>query len=355
MSPAGQVQVRVVAGPGPELDELLPAWDALARQHARGVAGRPSYALSWWYELGEGSLALVVAFRAGRLVAVAPLHRRVLLGQPVLRWLGHGLGTIGEVVAADEAAAAAVWDALADRGEPLQLTHVRLDDLGTLALRRSPRWSVRLVVDDRVPTLALPAGTTPSDLRSARSLKRLGNYRDALAREGRPFDVEVVTDVEALRSRWPDVQRVAADADRGRARQNLCAPPYDRFTLRFLEQEACAGGLLLVGGTVGDSWVAHEVGLRSGRRVDLWLSRFDPTLDRFALGHLVMRRLIERHDELTIEELDFGLGENAYKLAWTAGGYDVGTLTAAARRPVVTAGRLALARTAGALSRRMRR
>lgn len=355
MSATGAVEVRTISTDGAELAELVPEWDALARRCGRGFACRPSYALAWWRTLGQGSLAVVTAHRAGRLVAVAPLHRRSLLGQSVLRWLGHGLGTVGELVAEEPAAAAAVWDALAAAGFPLQLIHVRLDDPATLALRRSARWQVRLQVQDRCLVRPLPDGVRAGDLRGATSLKRLRGYRTALAREQRPFDLEIVDDLAGLRRRWPDIVRVAADADRGRDRDNLCGPPFEAFTLAFLEQEAAAGALLVVGVTVGGRWSAHEVGLRHGDLVELWLSRFDPALDGFSIGHQLMMALVDRHEQLGVSGLDFGLGENAYKLAWTDGGYDVATLTATVSRPGLTGARLRLARSAGDLARRVRR
>lgn len=325
----GALEVEVVTSAGPALDALVPEWDELARRRGQGYSCRPTYGLSWWAELGTGELHVVAARRRGELVAVAPLHRRTLLGQPVLRWLGHGLGTVGRVVASDLVAAGVVWSVLAAERTPLQLTHVQLDDPATLALRRSAHTQVQLTVDDLCPVLPLPPGLRARDLRSGRSLKRLAGYRAALAREQGAVDVEVVTDVDALHARWPDIVRVAADADRGRGRQNLCAPPYDRFALAFLEQEARAGALLILGLTVGGRWVAHEIGVRNQVRLDLWLSRFDPALDRYPLGHLLAHWLVEQHDELGLELLDMGLGENAYKLAWTTSAYDVGTVLSA--------------------------
>lgn len=334
---------------------LVPEWDSLADRCARGFAARPSYALSWFEELGRGELAVVAVRRDGRLTAVVPLHRRRLLGQPVLRWLGHGLGTVGEVLAEDEAAASAAWEHLARLGVPLQLTHVRLDDAGTLALRRSRSWTVHLEVDDRCPALPLPSGSDPTTLRSKRSVKRLRQYRDALEREEGAFALEVVEDAEGLRRRWPDLVRVAAEADVGRDRVDLCAPPYDAFTRRFLDGEARAGRLLLVGATVGGRWAAQEVGVRTGATWAMWLSRFDPRLSGYAPGHLVLSDLLARAGELGLTSLDFGPGENAYKLAWARSAYDIATLTAAPGGRRRVRARLELAAAAGAAARRVRR
>lgn len=355
MTTSQRIDVGVVDAPGTRLTGLVPEWDELARRCGQGFASRPSYALSWWEELGSGSLEIVTARRDGRLVAVAPLHRRTLLGQPVLRWLGHGLGTVGQLVAEDLVAAGAVWAALTAEGTPVQMTHVRLDDPATMALRRSGHSQVRLTVDERCPALPLPPGIRACDLRSARSLKRLAGYRSALIRQEGDFDVEIVSDVDDLDRRWPDISRLAADADRGRGRQNLCAPPFEGFTLHFLREEARAGALLVVGAVVSGRWVAHEIGLRTQRRLDLWLSRFDPRLDRFALGHLVTERMVDLHDDLGVDLLDMGIGENAYKQAWTTTAYDVGTLVTAPRRLELTLARVGAAQRVGELRRRVRR
>lgn len=344
------VHVEVVDDLG-RTTALVPEWEALADRCATGFAARASYALSWFTCAGRGELAVVVARRDGRLVALAPLHRRRLLGQPVLRWLGHGLGTVGELLAEDADAATAVWSSLAADGVPLQLSHVRADDPGSLALRRDSAWSVRLRLDDRCPVLR-PADAAP---RSKRSLKRLGQYRRGLERDVGPFALEVVTDAAGLDRRWPDVVRVAAAADRGRDRLDLCAPPFDGFTRRFLSAEADAGRLLLVGATVAGRWVAHEVGLRTGGTMSMWLSRFDPELAAWAPGHLVMRELLDRAEELGIDRFDFGPGENAYKLAWAQDGYDIATVTAASRTPALARGRLAAAGGLGDAARRLRR
>ena len=233
-------------------------------------------------------------------------------------------------------------------------THARLDDPGTLALRRSTAWSTKVVVDERVPVLPLPEGSRAGDVRSARSLKRLERYERSLEREHGPWAVELVTDLDGLRRRWPDVQRTAAAADAGRDRTDLCAPPYDRFTLRFLEAEARAGRLLLAGATVGGRWVAHEVALRSGGTLVTWLSRFEPDLRHWSPGHLLMRHLVDTHDEHGVRLLDLGIGENDYKLGWTDLAHDVATVTAVPTGRRTAGLRLGAAAAAGDLVRRVR-
>lgn len=349
------MDVQIVTSRGARLDRLVPEWDRLAAEHGRSFVSRPSYGLAWFDSLGHGELHVVALRRDGVLVALAPLHRRILLGQPVLRWLGHGLGTVGETLVADADAANELWTALAELGDTLQLTHVRPDDPAVLALRRHPRWSTHLVVENRCPVVPMPAGGTARDLRGKDTLRRLRRYRQALQREGRPFDVEVVDDVAGLRRRWPDIAAAAAAADAGRHRENLCGPPYDSFTYAVLEAEAAAGNLLIIGALAGDRWVAHNIDVRTGRTLETWLTRLHPEYTKYSLGHLLTEWAVDHHDELGVDFFDLMLGENAIKLAWSPGGYDVATLTAAPAGLGRARARLALAGTLGAAARRIRR
>lgn len=344
--------VAVISTVGVQLDQLIPEWTALAAAHGRTFYGRPWYSLSWWAKIGRGELAVFCVRRNGRLVALAPLHRRRLLGQEVLRLLGHGLGTIGEVLVEDAAAAQALWDAVADDGAALQLTHVRPADVAILALRRHPRWSDHIVIDDRCPVMHLPPGATARDLRGQQTLRRLARYRASLERAGTPFAVEVVDDTAGLQRRWPDMVRVAAAADAGRDRLNLFAPPWAAFSRSFLEGEAANGTLLIIGATVGGRWVAHEVGFRRGSTSAQWVSRFDPAYTTESPGHLIREWLVDHHDELGLDTIDSLLGESTFKMRWTRDGYDVATVTAAPTHLSLVRARLAVACALGNVARR---
>jgi len=354
VSNAGQWDFEVFTERGPRLDALLPDWERLAAEHGSSFVSRPAYGLSWFDHLGKGQLHVATLRRDRVLVALAPLHRRTPLGQPVLRWLGHGLGTVGEVLTCDGQAAHELWTALAERGCALQLTHVRPDATAILALRRHPAYRTHLEVTDRCPVLTLPPGVNARQLRGRETLKRLAKYRGALQREGRPFSVEVVNDVAGLRRRWPEIVAVAAAADAGRDRENLCAPPYAGFTYAVLEAEATAGRLLIVGGLAGGRWVAHDIGLRNGRTWHKWLTRFEPGMTKFSVGHLMMEWMVDNHDSWGVDTLDQLLGENAIKLLWTQQGYDVALLTAAPSRLGRVRTAVGLVEFLGATARRVR-
>lgn len=349
--------VAVIIDTDDHLEALLPAWSALSDELGESFYARPWYSLAWWSELGKGELAVYCVHRGSRLVALAPLHRRRLLGQPVLRLLGHGLGTVGEILVVDNSAATALWQAIADDGAALQLTHVRPDAAAILALRHHPRWQQRVEINDRCPVARLSRYSTARDLRGQRTLRQFARYRAALDRASTPFDVEVevVDDLDGLERRWPDMVRVAALADADGRRQHLFAAPWVSFTRRFLEQEANNGTLLVLGGTAGGQWVAHDIDFCTGQTLTQWVSRFDPALAARSPGHLILEWLVNHHDDLYVDTIDALLGENSLKSLWANSGYDVATVTAATTELTVARARLGLAGLLGSAVRAVSR
>ena len=313
---------------GSAVDALVPEWSDLTRHVGTRVAARPSYALNWHRNLGRGRLAVGTARRGGRLVAVAPLHRRNRLGVQTLRFPGHGLGTIGTFVATDGAALAELVDGIAATGMSLQLTHIDVADPLVEVLRTSPLWNVGVEVDDRCLTIDLPSGAGATTLRGSRTLKTLRRAERALEGAGTPARVEVIRDPEHLERRWDDIVAVAAAADEHTDRDNFFGPPFAAFTKPLLEAEARAGTLLVVGLVVGTRWCAHEIMFRTGDVAEMWMARFHPDVRRYQPGQLLQRWLADHHDALGIARFDYMVGVSEFKSHWANGEYRVGTVVA---------------------------
>lgn len=321
--------------------ELEAEWDALAEQVGTHFGARPTYALSWHRCTGKGRLAVATVHRkvGGRklLVALLGMHTRIRGGLPVKRLLGHGLGTVGEALAVDDAALDALVDGLRRRGAILQLTHLETDSPLVAALRRSGRWKVEVALDDHCPVVDLPKGVTSRSLRSGSTLRRSASTRRKLERAGTPMTIEKVTTAEQLEHFWPDIVRTAAasaDAERASGaepRQDLCATPWGEFTYAFLHQEATRGRLLVWGALFGGVWGAHMVTLRSGSRAELWLTRYSPLAASSRPGHQLIESICDTHDEVGITEFDFLIGRNPYKTDWQTREYSVATVVAAPR------------------------
>ncbi len=92
-----RAEVRLVHDPA-EAADLVAEWDELAEACGTGPLSRPRYALGWWRTLGRGRLLLATARVDGRLVVLAPLHERRAWPVRRVRWLGHGLGTVAEML-----------------------------------------------------------------------------------------------------------------------------------------------------------------------------------------------------------------------------------------------------------------
>lgn len=311
-------------------DQLRREWHALAEDVGTRFASRPSYGLSWHRHLGRGPLRVATVHRDERLVALAPLHQRRRLGVRVLRLLGHGLGTVGEFLAADDEAMRELLSGLATTGGVLELTHLPESSPLLAAILADDSWTASFAIDDHCPVIDLPEGVRASDLRSRSTLSRAASTRRKLAREGKELEIETVRTRREFDARWPDIVDTAAlaQSDSGDERLNLCAPPHDAFTEEFLREEAANGHLLLWGGTFGGRWGSQFATLRTGSTAELWFTRFDPEHGRARPGHLLIESICDQHDEVGVTEVDLLIGRSGYKKDWQTSEYRVGTLVA---------------------------
>jgi alpha-maltose-1-phosphate synthase len=327
-----------------EADGLRPAWDALADETGATIAARPFWCLSWWRALGRGRLLVAVAERDGELLALAPLHERSLLGARVVRFLGHGVGVVSELLVRpdEEGAAEAVWRALpASRRGSLQLVGYRDGTAGLPALRRAVRV-VRSVRSDRCPVVDLGGGADA--VLAARPKRLRATLRRAEARlseAGWKHEVDLIADPDALEHALGEMRRVHDLADAGRSRQHLLAPPYDSFTVEMLRRAAREGRLRVFLGRVGSTVVSYDAAFVSGRRLEAWLGRVDPAYRDFAPGHLALRAIVRRAASEGLGAVDLGLGDDVYKRQWSKDGYDTLTVQAAASGPALAFGRAA--------------
>lgn len=309
-------------------------WEELAARRGTRFASRPSYAWTWFESLGKGELALATLHREGRLVALLPLHARTRLGVTTHRLLGHGLGTIGEALAADPAALRELVAGLWRRGVLLELTHVPEDSPLLAELSAGDDWVVDYRRDETCPVMLLPPGSTARDLRSRKTLKRLRVSRDAIAREHGPVELKVIRTPAGLDACWVEitaltgVSRVGEEADR----LDMLAGEYGDFSRRFLREEAQLGNLILMTLRVNRKLVALDVQFRTGRREEAWYTRYDPAYARLAPGHQLLEFLADNHDELGVYESDQMIGTNSYKVDWQNADYAVGTVCASPRQ-----------------------
>lgn len=326
-----RVEVDVVRTEG-DLAGLLPEWRRLAAMTG-GVFAMPSVALPWWEHLGRGNLHVVAARRKGRLLALMPLHERRIAGRGVLRWLGHGLGVVGEVVheRGDVEGLEGIWQCLAESKSVLELTSFRHGGFGLQELRRAPLLETRLVVSGLCPVVELDGTASLADWLVSRpglakSLRRLDKGLDAASVR---FEAEVVTSADRVRTLLPQLRAVSRDAEEALPRLDLFASPWQRFTETMLQEAALTGELVLVAGWFGGELGAFDVGLRSGSTLYDIYGRYDPLLARHSPGTLVQREIVRAAIEVGVERVDLQLGDHPYKRRWADHSYDAVDVLAA--------------------------
>lgn len=330
-----------------EVGDIRAEWNALADEVAAGPTLVPSIVEAWWRHLGKGRLRVITARDgAGRLVGVAPLHERMLPHRPVVRWVGHGMGAVGELLlwpatAAD--VADAIWDHLAgDDRVVLQLIEYRHGGAGLDQLRRSDRWQVRADLRDSCPYIGIRGHAGAADLLAEPGRRKLrqnmARVDRAISADPAGLSVHVLTTPTDLDAVIGELSAVHDVAEQTRERLHFLRGALRDFTLDALRSTAAEGRLVLVLLRRGDRPVGFHVAVVTGNTAFAWLARFDPMAAELAPGHVMLRELVDLAAARRLDTVDLQLGDDPYKLRWSSGTYDtVGVLAAAP-------GRLATAR-----------
>lgn len=300
-------------------ERLVPEWVALADASSGGPFSRPLFALTWWRTLGTGSLHLVTVRRDGVLVALAPLHRRRVGPLQVVRWLGHGLGTIGEALVHPDHSDAArmLWDAAAGRGQVLDL--LESHEGGPLPQEQHlRRRRVTSIPRDTCPVIDV-RGDAETQL-AAREQKRVRRTvrvsQRRLEADGLAFEVKAAHDSATLAELLPDIRQVFDIAEAERPRQHLLAGEWEDFTTGILTGGVASDGVLALVAYIGGKPAAFDIILLSPQRMSAWIGRFDPDTSHYAPGHLLQCAGLDWAAAHGYTVIDLLLGDSFYKQLW---------------------------------------
>lgn len=330
-------------------DRVAAEWAALADLAEVGPLSTPDFALAWWRHLGRGELRLVtVRNGAGDLVGIGPFHERRIGPVTVLRWLGHGLGTVGSLITAPTKAdvAGAIWSTVAREGLVLELIEYRHGGAGLAELRHGESWIVHAELRDECPTIQVGELDSVADFLAVperRGLrKQLAKLDRRLEASDSKLRTEVATTAEEFAAVLPAIDAITDAAERFRPRLHLLDGPYRPFLLDALSAAVRRGRLAVIVAFLDDHPIGFDVYVTSGSVVNAWLGRFDPVAAEWSPGHLLLRAGVEWVLDSGVATIDLQLGGDEYKLRWADGAYDTLGVIGATSEGRLRLGRAAL-------------
>ncbi|MBR0645390.1 GNAT family N-acetyltransferase [Plastoroseomonas hellenica] len=311
------------------LEALRPEWERLwLRSTGATPFQSPAWLIPWWRHIGEGEL-LTLALRAhGALVGLLPFYVYAADdGRRHLFPLGIGTTDYLDALASPGSEAAVMATgfrqlaALADRFDIAEWPQLRPD--ATLLEAAPADWMSQVESGDICPATPLPpdldtlgAVVSRKTLRDLRTARRRAAEAGALRWEDAGArDLDTVFDA-LLRLHTAQWER------RGEAGV-LAAPAVQAAHRAALPELLRAGLLRLQALHLDDAIVAALYALidppqRPARRVYLYISGFDPALDRLSPGMLLVGHAIEQAVSEGFAALDFLRGQERYKYFWGA-------------------------------------
>jgi CelD/BcsL family acetyltransferase involved in cellulose biosynthesis len=308
------------------LARLEPEWRHLAATVSEPVIfAAPEWGLAWWRHFGAGRrLHLAGARRDGRLVALAPLCTTARGGLRIREFLGSEEADVGTLLLApgEEALAPALARfVVAGKWDLLDLWCVPEGSLTARALQAALAAAGGVGHETTTLTVNPVLDVRPEEWAAGASrsmLKDLARQQRVLGRQGKlevvfPADAgEVEAGLEDLRAfhqaRWSGQGELS----------RLQLPGYWGW-VRGIALEALRHGWLYLPRLVLDGrLLATGLYFLYGRRLFYWMGAHDHDFARHSPNMLLTLAMIE-HLRVTgaADVLDFGRGDEWYKLRWT--------------------------------------
>ena len=302
-----------------ELQHLAPEWRELLRRAPDATPFQsPEWLLPWWNHFGGQEMFAVTVREGDRLDALAPLYvlRDDESGESLGMLLGTGNSDYLDVIVTS--GAESPFGALAE-------ADCQLWDLQQLRpsspLLMSPLpdgWSDNVMDHDVCPILSIDgAGDELENLVSTHFRKKLRYYRRAIERDA---DVSWVSANESnLSELMAALYELHAARWERRGRPGVLA---DDVVRSFHDQVAprllASGMLRMYAMRRGDRFAGVFYGFALHDTVYYYLSGYDPELERFSIGTLLVAHAIEQAVRDGARTFDFLRGAEEYKYAWGA-------------------------------------
>lgn len=310
---------------------LAPEWSRLARSMAEpSVFTSPEWIGTWWSLFGAGRrLHLAGARRDGRLVGLAPMcTRHGPGGVRVREFLGSEEADLGALLLApgEEALAPALAGAVRDRrGWDLLDLWCVADGSPTAGAFRATLGAGGTGHELATLTINPVLDLRPDDWDAGASrsmLKDLARQRRVLGRQDKlevvfpAGEAEVEAALADLRAfhavRWGQQGEIS----------RLQLPDYWAWVRAITLTASAAGWLYFPRLVLGDRLLATGLFFLYGRRCFYWMGAHDAEFARQSPNGLLILAMIE-HLRVTgvADLLDFGRGDEWYKLRWTPASY----------------------------------
>jgi CelD/BcsL family acetyltransferase involved in cellulose biosynthesis len=334
--PVGRVEWFVVEDQA-GLEVLAPEWARLAAtQPQPSHFASPAWTGTWWAHFGAGRrLRLVGARRAGALVALAPLCTRRVGGVRVREFLGSEESDLSTLLLApgDEALGPALaraalegrdWDlaslwCVADGSATAEAFRRVLADAGMR--HEVATMTVNPILDVRGE--AWDAGASRS------MLKDLARQRRVLGRQAK-LEVRFPGDEAEIDAALAELRAFHAVRWAGQGElSRLQLPDYWAWMRAIVRTAHAEGWLYFPRLVLGDRLIATGLYFRYGRRLFYWMGAHDGEFARHSPNGLLTLEVIERLRVTGLADvLDFGRGDEGYKLRWTGHSYPLLQVTA---------------------------
>jgi CelD/BcsL family acetyltransferase involved in cellulose biosynthesis len=316
---------------------LTPEWARLAATLPQpSHFASPAWTGTWWAHFGAGRRPrLVGARRGGALVALAPLCTRRVGGVRVREFLGSEESDLsslllapGEAALGPTLARAALegrdWDlaslwCVADGSPTAEAFRGVLAATG--ARHEVAAMTVNPILDVRGD--AWDAGASRS------MLKDLARQRRVLGRQAK-LEVRFPADVAEIDAALADLRAFHAVrwANQGEV-SRLQLPDYWAWMGAITRTAHAEGWLYFPRLVLGERLIATGLYFLYGRRLFYWMGAHDPEFARHSPNGLLTLEVIERLRVTGLADvLDFGRGDESYKLRWTGDSYPLLQVTA---------------------------
>ncbi|NMC47570.1 MAG: GNAT family N-acetyltransferase [Chloroflexi bacterium] len=314
-------------------DELQADWDALLQVSASNVPFlRFGFLKSWWQNLGggeweQGELHIILGYDEEHLLGIAPFFITSQKGKKLLTLLGSvEISDYLDLIAAPadypgflnavlnflQQEDSLTWDTLRFSNIPQNSPLLSL--FPQIAL--PPSYSRTLTKTQPAPMLALP-GTWESylenlDKKQRHEIRRKLRRLEQEAPDAQFYFVEDASELQSLALQFLDLMRY------DEAKRSFLTPAMQQQMIELMQWAFTENILRLCFLDIHGSHAAAYFCFDDGETISIYNSGFDPALQYFSPGWVLLSDLIQWSIENSRARLDFMRGNEAYKYKFGA-------------------------------------